>query len=598
MVDEYRRIAPVEILSITSPETSKRLSALNKEGFQRAILNSAASSPLAPALFENSIQYIFLIHELPNILNTRNLISAMQKGCDLACSIMLPAQIVAQRLGVEKHPKLNILPQGLYQPPVLSTSARQAFHQKLGLTGATFLVLGAGYADMRKGFDLFLQLWRTLRNDAHFVWLGDIDPTLQDGLRSELDLALLSGTFHMPGNVKNISDWLSAADVFALTSREDPYPSVALEAVSAGLSCVAFEDSGGIPAFLKDLNSEDIDHLTVPLGDINAMAKALLALGSHSKNRPFLHRRKIAQKMQRQLDFKSYAEALLYRALPKLPNVSVVVPSYNYARYLESRLVSIFTQTLPVLEIIVLDDASTDKSLDIAQNTAREWQREIRIIKGRKPSGSVFRQWNKALKEARGEWIWIAEADDLCDPQFLEKLFDALQQHPNATMAFSDSRSIDTNGAPLTSSYRNYCSETAGSILDHDGYFQGRDFLKTCLSERNLILNVSGAVFKRIPMRAALRRCQPDLRTLSIAGDWRIYLELLDQNETGIVYVKEPLNIHRRHEHSATHRLNKNRHVNEIKFMHTTISKRINLSDEKIIKQKTYQIKIINQFNN
>ncbi|MDI6653613.1 glycoside hydrolase family 99-like domain-containing protein [Gluconobacter japonicus] len=597
MVDEYRRIAPVEILSVTSPETKKRLNVLKKEGFQQAILNSSASSPLASALFQNSIPYTFLIHELPNILNIRKLVSEMHKCCDLASSIIVPAQIVAQRLGLEKHPKLSILPQGLYQPPILSTSTRQAIRQKLKLPETQFLVLGAGYADMRKGFDLFLQLWRILQNDAHFVWLGGIDPTLEDGLRSELDLALTSGTFHMPGNVKNMSDWLSAADVFALTSREDPYPSVALEAVSAGLSCTAFKDSGGIPPFLESLNAADTQHSMVPLGDINAMAKALFALGQQSKKRPFLHRKKIARKMQNQLHFKSYAEALLHNAFPQLPTISVVVPSYNYARYLESRLVSIFTQTLPVLEIIVLDDASTDRSVDIAQNTAREWQREIRLMKGRKPSGSVFRQWEKAFKEAKGEWVWIAEADDLCDPQFLEKLFDALQQHPNAIMAFSDSRSIDTHGAPLTSSYRNYCSETAGSILDHDGYFQGRDFLKTCLSERNLILNVSGAVFKRAPMRAALRRCQQDLKILSIAGDWRIYLELLDQDETGIVYVKQSLNIHRRHENSATHLLDKNQHINEIKFMHKTIAQRINTSKEKIKNQKIYQRKIIEQFN-
>lgn len=598
LIEEYRHVAPVEILSMTSPETRKRLAALEKEGFQHAILNSAASSPLAPTLVQTGIGYTFLIHELPNILRARNLEHTTKTSCDLAHSVVLPAQTVAQRLGLENHQKLQILPQGLYQPPALEAGARRSFRQKLGLTEMDILVLGAGYADIRKGFDLFLQLWRMSQHQTHFVWLGAMDATLKDGLHSELDMALKSGTFHMPGHVRNMSDWLSAADVFALTSREDPYPSVALEAVGAGLPCIAFKDGGGIPAFLETLNSEgSIEHSIVPFGDTTAMLAAILKLGGSSKKYSFIHRKKTAKKMQSRIHFKPYAEDLLYCAIPELPKISVVVPSYNYAQYLEARLVSIFTQTLPVLEIIVLDDASTDNSTSVAQDTAQEWQREIRLIKGRRSSGSVFYQWEKALKEARGEWIWIAEADDLCDPQFLEKLFDALQQTPDATMAFSDSRSIDANGAFLTSSYRNYCSEAAGSILDHDGYFQGRDFLKACLSERNLILNVSGAVFRRNKLKAAVSRCQQDLRTLSVAGDWRIYLELLDQNETGIAYVKEALNIHRRHKNSATHLLNKDRHINEIKFMHGIISNRMKLPKNQIKHQEIYRNKIMKQFN-
>gem|GEM_PF-4201766 len=135
-------------------------------------------------------------------------------------------------------------------------------------------MLGAGYADIRKGFDLFLQLWRTSQHQAHFVWLGGMDTNLKDGLRSELDVALKSGNFHLPGHVRNMSDWLSAADVFVLTSREDPYPSVTLEAVGAGLPCITFKDNGGIPDFLETLNSEgSLKHSIVPFGDVNAIAE-------------------------------------------------------------------------------------------------------------------------------------------------------------------------------------------------------------------------------------------------------------------------------------------------------------------------------------
>ena len=61
-------------------------------------------------------------------------------------------------------------------------------------------------------------------------------------------------------------------------------------------------------------------------------------------------------------------------------DISVAVPSYNYARYLPRRLSSIFAQSHPVSEVIVLDDASTDASLDAARDTASAWQRDIVLV--------------------------------------------------------------------------------------------------------------------------------------------------------------------------------------------------------------------------
>lgn len=136
----------------------------------------------------------------------------------------------------------------------------------MGLGTVDRIIIGAGYADLRKGFDLFLQLWRKMQGAVHCVWLGDIDPSLKNNLHVELNGALSSGTFHMPGRVDNVPAWLAAADVFALTSREDPYPSVVLEALAAGLPCVAFEETGGIPDLLQQITSEtDHRNSIVPL---------------------------------------------------------------------------------------------------------------------------------------------------------------------------------------------------------------------------------------------------------------------------------------------------------------------------------------------
>ena len=106
------------------------------------------------------------------------------------------------------------------------------------------LVIGVGYADLRKGFDLFLQLCRLLRTSVIntgkrrdrvcLVWIGGIDPGLKDWLATEIADAEATGTFRMAGYRDDMDAVFSAADAFALTSREDPFPTVVLEALALG----------------------------------------------------------------------------------------------------------------------------------------------------------------------------------------------------------------------------------------------------------------------------------------------------------------------------------------------------------------------------
>ena len=96
-----------------------------------------------------------------------------------------------------------------------------------------------------------------------------------------------------------------------------------------------------------------------------------------------------------------------------------MVPNYNYAQYLAGRLSSVFAQTHPVAEIVVLDDASTDNSAAVLHDTAANAGRSVRWLCNSGNSGSVFKQWRRAADLARSEWLWIAEADDQADPGFL-----------------------------------------------------------------------------------------------------------------------------------------------------------------------------------
>jgi O-antigen biosynthesis protein len=79
----------------------------------------------------------------------------------------------------------------------------------------------------------------------------------------------------------------------------------------------------------------------------------------------------------------------------KRPRISVVVPNYNYARYLRQRLTSFRAQTCPILDVIMLDDASTDDSLAVLDELAREMQ-ELRVVRNDRNGGSAIKQWARS----------------------------------------------------------------------------------------------------------------------------------------------------------------------------------------------------------
>jgi glycosyltransferase involved in cell wall biosynthesis len=138
------------------------------------------------------------------------------------------------------------------------------------------------------------------------------------------------------------------------------------------------------------------------------------------------------------------------------------VLSYNYARYLPARLASVFAQTYPVAEILLLDDGSTDGSPAVAEQAAAAAGRALRIIAEGTNSGSVFGQWRRAAMAARGAFVWLCEADDDAEPAFLARLVEAIGGAEDVRLAFSDSRAIDANGRTLMPSYQAYYCDAAG----------------------------------------------------------------------------------------------------------------------------------------
>jgi glycosyltransferase involved in cell wall biosynthesis len=159
--------------------------------------------------------------------------------------------------------------------PSISISAAK---EELGL-GNEFIIGGSGLTIWRKGVDLFMQLAVVLariRPDSNIklVWVGALTHEFACQYAYEAKLLGIADKIVFTGTKVSPQNYFQLFDVFALTSREDPFPLVAIEAASLNKPIVCFENSGGMPEFIKDGDNG----LVVSYGDINQFAIQLLTL--------------------------------------------------------------------------------------------------------------------------------------------------------------------------------------------------------------------------------------------------------------------------------------------------------------------------------
>ena len=225
--------------------------------------------------------------------------------------------------------------------------------------------------------------------------------------------------------------------------------------------------------------------------------------------------------------------------------VSIIIPNYNYARFLQQRIESVLAQTYTDYEIILLDDASTDDSVSILNHyktNSRVAHLEINSVN----TGSPFAQWQKGISLSRGKYIWIAESDDAAESSFLEKAVSVLNQYPQASFCFLGSHCIDEKGNQLSTDFDRWTSKQLRR--PHNiGVFDGEDYIKHNLYWRNYIYNASGVVFRK--------QCFERIKDLSCfsmrySGDWLFWIEMARQGMVLEVY--EKLNKFRLHNVSTT----------------------------------------------
>lgn len=224
-----------------------------------------------------------------------------------------------------------------------------------------------------------------------------------------------------------------------------------------------------------------------------------------------------------------------------MPKVSVIIPNYNHAPYLKERIDSVLNQTYQDFEVIILDDKSTDNSKDVIEQY-RNHPKISHIIYNEINSGSTFKQWNKGIQMAKGEWIWIAESDDVAEPTFLSALLSGID-NDGIVLAYCQSNKINSESIVTG----NWLDQTKTHKRSFNVSFtaNGEDFIKEDLLQQNVIPNASAVIFRK-SIFYKVGFADEDIRYNS---DWLLWLKILASGQ--ITFVCDSLNQFRYHDKSV-----------------------------------------------
>lgn len=390
--------------------------------------------------------------------------------------------------GVSEN-RLRVRHNSVRPPRDVSVAEKQALRQKYGIAKDERAVLAVGRLSREKGHADLIEsaaLLRAAQPNLKFKLLIVGEGPEQTNLTRAIAERQLESQIVFVGPVSDVAPFYAIADVLALPSHSEGSPNVLLEAMAAGLPVVA-TSVGGVP----EIATNEKDALLVPAREPNAFAEALRRALKDAELARILRDTALARAQEFAPD--SYARSLVKiygelvsepeapvsepadqgshsgsplgvvdatRSLTQLtgsqpPNrliemsagaaeqvaiagasdtlrVSVIIPLFNKAPFIERALKSVASQTFADFELIVVDDGSTDIGVAIVESFADS---RLRIIKQANAGPGAAR--NRGLREARGELVAFLDADDEWLPEYLAESVRLLDQHPEAAAVTS-----------------------------------------------------------------------------------------------------------------------------------------------------------------
>lgn len=274
-------------------------------GVKRAICTTVCVCDACKPLQIAGIRNILLINEMSEAVKSYNKVEKFKKVSRIPLKVIFPNKFVLennqQKFNLCKK-NMMIRPQGMYRKLVhFSEEEKNLQKQRLNIPKQKKIILMIGSICARKGLDFFVKVAEIMRDEETiFVWVGNpVDETFEKKARrlyKEPNIRFISGTME-------IDIFYQIADVFFLSSREDPFPFVVLDSLAYGVPVVAFENAGGF----AELPSKYVN--LIPLSDIEGMANRIREI---LDNGDYLNKvkRNAPRYIQRKFDFDNYVDDL------------------------------------------------------------------------------------------------------------------------------------------------------------------------------------------------------------------------------------------------------------------------------------------------
>ena len=227
--------------------------------------------------------------------------------------------------------------------------------------------------------------------------------------------------------------------------------------------------------------------------------------------------------------------------------VSVIVPNYNHAPFLRQRLESIYSQSYSNIEVILLDDCSSDESRSILTSFRDRYSSITKLHFNNSNSGGVFHQWARGFEMASGDLVWIAESDDYCSDNFLSELV-APFANPAVRIAFCRTLFVENTTNKSVWSSEEFLHDLKLNVWKRNFLASANATIKNGWVVKNIIPNVSGAIFRH-PRELELLK-DPTWKSLRLCGDWIFYLAIARGGLVG--YSPKTTNYYRQHESNTS----------------------------------------------
>lgn len=219
-----------------------------------------------------------------------------------------------------------------------------------------------------------------------------------------------------------------------------------------------------------------------------------------------------------------------------MPSVFVVIPCYNYGRFLEACVRSVLLQEGAEPRVLVIDDASSDDTAAIGERLARDDER-VKFIRHSRNAGHIA-TFNEGIGLATGDYFLLLSADDYLLPGALGRAVEVMERHPDVAFTFGPARvEGEATGAGLL-------EPPAEGRLGAARLLSGREFIRLS-GPRNIVLTPTVVV-----RRALQQKVGGYLDTLPHSGDMEMWLRLAAEGSVG--FVDSDQAVYRRHENNMS----------------------------------------------